>query len=176
MTRPDSRLLAKASTLPVVPVGATVWRGDDAFVVLGGPWPDGSLSLASARWRGESHGLHGSIPAGPSITPQSRVPAGDVFVDLSVPAQHDGLDVRLDALGAALKALHPDAYGIDRCGSTAYQVCDDHGRTIQIVTVPPYLEFCDTVLLSAWPDLTGLSLDDAVRAVVVAALHARSTS
>lgn len=90
MTRPDSRLLVKASALPVVPDGLTVWvegRDYPHVAICGRPAsPSGGFACLGGRRK-------------------NRAESPPFVVDLSAPDQQNGFDVRLDALGWALDVL-----------------------------------------------------------------------
>ena len=176
MTRPDSRLLVRADALPVVPVGALVWHGN-----LGG-----AFTVIRHAQRGLL--LCDSEPDGGTRDVRWFDMSPTLLIDLSAPEQRNGLDVRLDALPWTLRALHPEAMtsslfdtvaGLrsatlaDAWGASARSA---DGRVVLWIVRESFEWLAGTpiVLGSAWPDLTNLSPADAARAVVCAALHARS--
>ena len=139
--RPDPRLLVPREVLPFVPAGATLEDHDGNRCVVG-------------------------EAGGPEDFP-------GCLLDLSAPAIRDGIPGRMDALPWALAVMHPHAV----------HVCpqEDHIVVLSDATFTPVvglrgpgftgLRSSIDIDLTPWPDLTGLTPDEASRAVVAAALR-----
>lgn len=146
MNPPDSRLLCLAKALPFTPEGVRAWIGN--------------LPITVNR--------HGD-----GVGPQD-------LVDFSAPTLSHGVPTRMDAFrDFGLKALHRDASHIERCGSEAFRLDDGRGRLIAVIATHD-AGFAigggvESIVLNPWPDLSGLTSDDAERAILVAALTARKT-
>lgn len=109
-------------------------------------------------------------------TPASMYSA--THIDARAPELRDGLPVRLDALPWLLKVLHPKATQIE--GHALAQFPGVVLLSIENGVMVHWREYTKhrgtwsgTYVLNPWPDLTGLTPDEAARAVVVAAVVAR---
>lgn len=100
------------------------------------------------------------------------------MLDASAPALRDGLPVRLDALPWLLKVLHPRATQIEGHAHAQYPgvllLSIENGVMVHWRDYTKHRgTWSGTFVLDPWPDLLGLSDDEAARAVVVAAIVAR---
>ena len=159
MICPDSRLLVKVSVLPFVPVGTMVWRyNGTAWVVI--CHDDRGLLVCRADATGEVRWCNADATMLLDLSKPAQV--------LLKPAKVDVLGARLDALDFALSVLAKrlgwtgDANAFWWSDNRMAGFADDVNSSVDM-SDPPW-----------WPDLTGLSPGDASRAVVVAALQARS--
>jgi hypothetical protein len=141
VTRPDARLLVPVASLP------------------GGRAPVGATVWQEHPYRGLSAGVTTYCREDAEVYvvwADGRLtyePASSLHLDLSRPDVVDGVPVRLDALGWALGVL-----GWDRLPENTFGATWDVWRGGARFSVFP-------------PDLSGLSGDDASRAVVAAALR-----
>lgn len=175
--RPDPRLLLPASAVRRVPVGAVVWLVDsDAprVVVHGWDTQTGRVYMLAEC----------SVPSSLIVRP-----ASDLHVDLSAPVPGE----RMDALGwafdrlnevfqpvagwRAIRSVHVpgiwQGYGPPR--ETLYAVCYSSGSREYALAAPGHWPYrwprrLRVRAVDPWPDLSGLTPDDAARAVVVAAI------
>ena len=144
MSRPDSRLLVSVSALPFVPEGARWWSDDPYF-----PNP-----FTCTGWRNWS----------PSD-----------MLDASAPELRDGLPVRLDALPWLLKVLHPDALWVDKpyADTDAWLLRKTDGYGARWFSRNEIDWLSGSPIFLPALDVSGLTPDEAARAVVVAAVVAR---
>jgi hypothetical protein len=153
--RPDDRLLLPASALPFVPEGARLWVGRLSTAAV---LPGGTAAVCTTL------GLM-SLP--------------DVLVDLSAPTLRDGVPERGDLLPWALRVLNPRArHARKGAGGGVFELYGNDGHNIApvgVIASCPIGIFTCEIVVRKWPDLSGLSPDDASRAVVVAALRQGAT-
>lgn len=141
MNRPDPRLLLSARRLRFVAAGMPLWDVDANLPTVAGEL------LQAVEGDGWTD-----------------------LVDVSTPPVRDGRPERADALPMLLQEFHPEAFTLHSCGSQAYMMQNRAGQIVHLIsTYAP--GFAPTTVLEPWPDLSGLSPQDAARAALVAALE-----